>query len=723
MRLTLRGLLAYLDDRLDPAMTAQVGDHVQEHDKLRQLTDRIKRVLRRRRLSTPDLADKQELPVHHEDDPNEVAAFLDGAMTYEQEADFEQICIDTDVYLAEVAACHQIMTSGTEAYKVPPLARQRMYGLVKGPEAQPQRVLPREAKPSKPPLWEVTDSTPALEDENQALLEPLYHTARSSRWGKALMGFAALLVVGLLAYILWSLPRGQMAATELAETLNEQQPDKKLVENEVEKVIPPAAPKPVLVDGVWPVVVVRGEGQTGFHQAAQTLAGLSGLVASRPALPFNVLLGLGDEPTAPVEANTPIAPLPALVVRKNRLPAPERTSRAAVAMNGADAIGMFFQQNEQGEYRLIKPGVPLVSNEKLMALPGYSGNISLANGLRLLLLGQFHPSLQANPFAEALVELHPTMEAEVDLTLHRGRMVVLGRSVEQGRTVVRLRFCGESWEVALAPGAELGIQARGEVLPGEGDWQVEQQIEFIVSKGIVDIQHEEQKATLKAKQSLMWKSTQADKPAAPLSEMTELPVWLARHQTAVKEAYDSLVALRARTHAKLDDVQPELKWFSLACEETLDEGKLIDRQAAILGLTILDRLQPVLALANNPSANGRRKFSHEAIQYWLNQEADRAGMLLDQLREVGYSDDDAKLLLALYRGVKQSTPLQLQALVRHLGHERVAIREQAWRLLSQLAPERPNIFDPVGPEDQRTKAISIIRGKLLEKMSGDVPPP
>jgi hypothetical protein len=77
MRLTLRGLLAYLDDRLTPESASQVGDYVGEHDNVRQLTDRIKRVIRRRRLSTPDVADRQEMPPLHQDDPNEVAAYLD----------------------------------------------------------------------------------------------------------------------------------------------------------------------------------------------------------------------------------------------------------------------------------------------------------------------------------------------------------------------------------------------------------------------------------------------------------------------------------------------------------------------------------------------------------------------------------------------------------------------------------------------------------------------
>ena len=204
MALTLRGLLAYLDDRLTPDSAAQVGEYINDHDKIRQLTDRIKRVVRRRRLSTPDVADRQDMPVHYQDDPNEVAAYLDGTMNSEQEADFEEICIDTDVYLAEVAAVHQIMTFGNETLKVPPLAKQRMVSLVKGPEAQPLKIVPREARPSKPPLWEVTDGAPSHDDEeNQALLEPIYHSLVETRWRRNLLAVSAGLLLAVLAFVLW----------------------------------------------------------------------------------------------------------------------------------------------------------------------------------------------------------------------------------------------------------------------------------------------------------------------------------------------------------------------------------------------------------------------------------------------------------------------------------------------------------------------------------------
>ena len=53
MRLTLRTLLAYLDDTLEPTEIRQIGLKVAESDAARELIARIKQITRRRRLTTP----------------------------------------------------------------------------------------------------------------------------------------------------------------------------------------------------------------------------------------------------------------------------------------------------------------------------------------------------------------------------------------------------------------------------------------------------------------------------------------------------------------------------------------------------------------------------------------------------------------------------------------------------------------------------------------------
>ena len=61
-------------------------------------------------------------------------------------AEIEEQALHSDVHLAEIAACHQLLTLiMSEPAKVPPTARQRMYNLVKGPEVDQSRMAPRVA--------------------------------------------------------------------------------------------------------------------------------------------------------------------------------------------------------------------------------------------------------------------------------------------------------------------------------------------------------------------------------------------------------------------------------------------------------------------------------------------------------------------------------------------------------------------------------------------------
>jgi hypothetical protein len=126
MRLTLRTLLAYLDDILEPSQTKEIGSKLTESKFASDLVERIHDVMRRRRLSAPEVE-----VTDGSLDANVMAAYLDNTLAPDKVTDVEKICLESDVHLAEAGACHQILTMVLgEPVEIVPDSRRRMYGLV-----------------------------------------------------------------------------------------------------------------------------------------------------------------------------------------------------------------------------------------------------------------------------------------------------------------------------------------------------------------------------------------------------------------------------------------------------------------------------------------------------------------------------------------------------------------------------------------------------------------
>ena len=117
MRLTLRTLLAYMDDILEPGDHEELGKKIEASDFATELIHRSRDTVRRLRLSAPavvsegsdDVLDGLDLG-----DANSVAEYLDNTLPPEQVAEFERMCLEPgvqpDMHLAEVASCHHVLT-------------------------------------------------------------------------------------------------------------------------------------------------------------------------------------------------------------------------------------------------------------------------------------------------------------------------------------------------------------------------------------------------------------------------------------------------------------------------------------------------------------------------------------------------------------------------------------------------------------------------------------
>jgi len=115
MRLTLRTLLAYLDDTLEAGAASDLGKRVAESPLAQSLIEKIRRDTASRQIGAPPESSGEAILASEV-----VAAYLDNGLQPDVTQQVEKLALESDLYLAEIASTHQILSANiSDSVEVP----------------------------------------------------------------------------------------------------------------------------------------------------------------------------------------------------------------------------------------------------------------------------------------------------------------------------------------------------------------------------------------------------------------------------------------------------------------------------------------------------------------------------------------------------------------------------------------------------------------------------
>ena len=465
MRLTLRTLLAYLDDQLSPSEAKEIGAKLQETPPARALADRAAEAIRRRRLGVPGDAtaggDTKAAAGPPALDPNEVAAYLDNALPPERVAAVEQVCLADDAHLAEVAAGHQILAQAlSEPVAVAPSLASRLVALAPAPDAA--EGTPPPPKAAAPPPRPAHRSSPNIRAVPAASAggnfeEGLPDYLKQSRrgWGWLPWAAAAALAVGWLAVVL--VDDDLFGPTDGAVVVAD--PDAAgLPPAAAEAAVGPegpAAPVPAADPNAVAAAVPAEEEPTAAD--AGEAARLAATVPVDPPPPESAAAADADDPAMTDDAGPAADPADAVVSAEGTAEdsaepaaeAPPAAAPPAAAVTLEKGRGLFaFDPARRGFYAVaeggpVPPGVPLVVPEPLSAKLSVEGA-----PVSVVLLGGTRATL-----APRRVD-----GAAAALAVDAGRVLLdRARPGEDGAAGVEVAAGGAVWTLTPAVGAKAAV--------------------------------------------------------------------------------------------------------------------------------------------------------------------------------------------------------------------------------------------------------------------------
>jgi hypothetical protein len=496
MRLTLRNLLNYMDDMLEPSDAAEIRKKVEESQFASDLLQRTRTVVGRMRLGSPKVTGRG-MGV----DANTVSDYLDHVLDSEDVQEFEKICLESDIHLAEVAGCHQILALVLgEPASVDPKTRDRMYQLKQHrheksdvvEEAEPAAAVDATdtAAQPQPTQPQTTQSqTTGTEQVNRRDKPGVPDYLRDRRRMPLWSVIATILVAAALGAGLWMVfdPNNPISAwlkgdqSVASDTGNKTIDTPVLPDGPKAPVVPsPAAPSPV-VPSPTPVDKLPKEPVKPIDKPDPVEPDTTAKIPDHiklpvePVVPKNPDAGLINPPKKPdttPDLGTPtvVDPLPG-DSKKDPLATDPTTTEPKTTdepmATGPVEVGRFLSNDQllirkvqdENDWLMVPARSSLRAGDHVLALPTYRPTIALSAGVTLQV-----------PGGTSLELLPPDADGMSGVRLYYGRLVLLNNGTVGTRFRIQLGDGGTPREGVITfsgPTSTAAIEVHREFRPGE----------------------------------------------------------------------------------------------------------------------------------------------------------------------------------------------------------------------------------------------------------------
>jgi hypothetical protein len=327
------------------------------------------------------------------------------------------------------------------------------------------------------------------------------------------------------------------------------------------------------------------------------------------------------------------------------------------------------------------------------------------------------------PVLEAALRFHTPKDAALDISMHRG-ILVLTNTKKSGPARVRVHMRSEIFDITLnEPMTKLGIEVYGRHIPGPPKLTNVKEddpianIAFVVLHGEVVVGTEKHATRLQAppgEAMFLWDNVTR---IGDVVRFETLPDSVKPMTADERKQFDAICGFAKSWAADAANLSKTL-------EHCVNKDNAMERKAAVVALGAVDDLPRLMQVLGNKEHADTRDMSILVIRHWLGREPGQSIRLFNYLtKNENYTPTQAKNLLHLFNGIEveqRRQPQTYDLLIQALNHSKLPARELARWHLVRLVPDGKSIdYDAAGTEMHRQEAIAAWRRLIPE---GELPP-